>query len=218
MNIQIIPAVLATTEDQFNQEISAFAKSESLKHGWVHIDFMDSEFTQNPSIGAELIGKFKIPFDKEAHLMLKNPRVVVDELKKAEFGRLVVHVESDDVESVIQYIKQQGLDVGLGIQMDTPLENIEAYIKQIDLLLILAVKPGYQGQQFDANGLERIKKVKKLRDELGLKFRIEVDGGVSKENARQLIEAGADNLVVGSHLLKGDIEENLEGFWETLNI
>ncbi len=102
------------------------------------------------------------------------------------------------------------------INPETPLASTEHFLDQLDVLLIMAIHPGFQGQEFIPETIDKIKKADQLRSRDNLNFKIEVDGGVSLDNARDLVDAGVDYLVMGSHLLKGNIEENLEHIWEKL--
>jgi len=212
--VQILPAVLSKTEEQYRQDIERLESCESLKNGWVHIDFADNEFVPNQTVGAEVISKYPTDLKKEAHLMVSHPMDWIDKLVEVGFERIIFHIESkDDAQKVIAYIKSKDLEVGLAIRMDTPLEELEKYKDKLDIILIMSIIPGFQGQSFIPKSLDRIKKLKARNWPCALA----VDGAVRDENAKELIEAGIDHLSVGSFLLKGDIEENLEKLWEAIN-
>ncbi len=218
--VQIIPAVLATSEQQYQEDINKIASSESLKEGWVHIDFADNIFVQNKTIEPEVINKFPTNLRKEAHLMVKHPSSPwIYELEKADFSRVIIHLESDTedwISSNLAYLGDQGIETGLAINPETKLEKALRFENDIDLLMILGVKPGLQGQQFLPETLNRVKEAVRLfKNPTGSK--IAVDGGVSNKNAKLLADAGADILIVGSYLLTGDIGENLENLWEVIN-
>jgi len=210
--VQIIPAVLSRTEQQYVSDTNKLSSCEALKGNWVHIDFADNKFVQNKTIGPEIVGKFPTNFRKEAHLMVSNPKDWIDKLVDAGFERIIFHIESlDDTNRVIDYIKSKGLEVGLAIKMDTPLDYLKPYIEKIDLVLVMSIAPGFQGQPFIPQSLDRIREIK---SKWGVK--IGVDGSVKDENAKFFIDTGADNLIVGSFLLKGDINENVERLWEAM--
>jgi ribulose-phosphate 3-epimerase len=212
--VQIIPAVLSKTEEEFIFNIERLSRCESLKNGWIHIDFADNEFVPNQTIVPGNVARVHLDFKKEAHLMVSHPIRWVDELVGAGFKRIIFHIESgDDVDKVLDYIKEKGLEAGLAIKMDTAIEKLEEYKEKLDVLLVMSIEPGFQGQPFIAESFNRIRELKSKN----WPSIIAVDGSVKDENAKQLVEAGIDNLVVGSYLLKGDIEENLERIWEVLH-
>lgn len=208
--LQIIPTVLATSEEQYQKDIGRFAAVKTLRDGWVHLDFMDNKFVLNQSIDPTVTAKYKVPFTKEAHLMVQHPKEWIKELVEASFKRVFFHLESDDgVDECIGYIKDQGLEVGLVLNHETPLEKLEPFISRIDAVLLMSVVPGFQGQPFIEGVLDRIYDFKSR----GWTVRVGVDGAVKNTNIRQLVDAGVDYVIVGSYLLKGDIEEKLENLW-----
>lgn len=222
--IQIIPGILATSEEQYRSDLSRLSKVEALENAWIHIDFMDNLFVPNKSIGPSVITKYPTPLHKEAHLMIRSPLEWVDDLIKAGFERIIFHIEAEgNIEKCIEYIKNKGLEVGLAIKNETPIEKIEPFIERIDVILVMAVVPGFQGQKFIPASLDKIKETSRLRQvKLGLRskgnysFRIGVDGAVKDDNIRKIVDSGVDFVTVGSYLLKGDIDENLENLWEAL--
>ncbi len=211
--IQIIPTVLATSEQQYQQDITRFASVEALKGGWVHLDFMDNKFVPNGGIHPSVTAKYPIPFKKEAHLMVQYPKEWIDELIEAGFERVMLHLEADEIEECIDYIKNKRLEVGLALKHETPLERLMPYIPKIDRVLLMGVVPGFQGQPFIEESLQKIKDFK-LK---GWTIKVGVDGAVRDTNIKQLVDAGVDYMIVGSYLLKGDIEENLEILWEKIH-
>lgn len=212
--VQILPAVLGKTEEQYKADINKLSACEALKGNWVHIDFADNKFVPNETIGPEESSKISTTFQKEAHLMVAHPKEWVDKLVEAGFKRIIFHIEAeDDIKKVIDYIRSKGLEVGLAIKMDTPLEKLEPFVDKIDVVMVMSIIPGFQGQPFILESLERIRQIKSK----GWKVKVAVDGSVRDENAKQLVEAGIDYLTVGSFLLKGDIDENLERLWEIIN-
>lgn len=168
-NPQIIPAILAKTEQEYKEILEKLESSNLFINGWIHIDFTAD------SVGPEVVDKYPTSFKKEAHLMIPDPGL-------------------KNMDRVIQY----------GIYPEDDLPDLS----QIDFLLIMGVHPGKQGQLFLPETLDKVSKAARLREENNLNFTIEVDGGVSADNAQQIFAAGADRLVIGSHLTKGDIDEN----------
>lgn len=211
--VQIIPAILDKTPEDFRNHIKQFKHSTSFQEGWVHIDFADNKFVQNQTIGIDTVVQNPISLDKEAHLMVIHPLQWLDQLKEAGFKRVIFHLESkDDILECIHRIKELGMETGIALNIDTPIEKLIPFKDKIDLVLIMAVVPGFQGQAFLPEAFDKIKALKKLN----WSVRIAVDGAVRDSNAKQIIEAGADQLAVGSYLLKGDIDENLENLWEVI--
>ena len=211
--VQIIPAVLATTEEQYQTNITKLALCEGLVEGWVHIDFADNKFVQNQTIGPEIVEKSLDNFNKEAHLMVSNPLDWIDKLIEADFKRVIMHVEAEKIDESLEYGKDRGLEVGLAIKNETSVEKLEPFIPKIGTILIMSIVPGFQGQLFLPDALKKVEEVKKK----GWDVRVGVDGSVKDDNIKDIVNAGADFVIVGSYLLKGDIDENLENLWEKIN-
>lgn len=212
--VTIVPAILATTEQEYKNDLQKIVDSEVFQEGWIHIDFMDNIFVANKSTLPEVVSSYPNRFKKEAHLMVQKPFSFVESLTKIGFERVIVHVEADEVNESIEYLRKSGKQTGLAIKVETPLKNIEPFLDKIDVILIMSINPGFQGQPFKEESKTKIKEVAELRDKRGLSFLIGVDGHVNVENAKELIELGADNLVMGSFLMEGDINENTEKIWE----
>ena len=212
--VQIIPAVLAKTEQDYQNNINKLNQSESLSGGWVHIDFADNKFVQNTTIEPSIIQKYPNNFRKEAHLMVNHPKDWIDQLKEAGFERIIFHLESeDDILLVIEDIKNKGLEAGLAINKETALEKLEPFLDKIDLVLVMSIVPGFQGQPFIPQTLDKVRQIKSNN----WSVKVGVDGAVRDTNIKEIVESGVDFVTVGSYLLKGDVEENLEMLWEVLN-
>lgn len=214
--VNIIPAILATSEDEYQDKLR---RVESLPdREWVQIDLMDNKFVQNQSIGPQIISKYPTSLKIEAQLMVEYPENWIDELVKIKVNRIVFPIEdSQGIEERITHIKNHGIEVGLSLNPETPVETVEPFIATIDLVLIMSVNPGFGGQQFIPGTIEKVKKCSKLRSNNNAGFVIEVDGGVSEGVVKDLAEAGTDNLVIGSHLVEGDINENLKKIKQSLS-
>lgn len=212
--VQIIPAVLATTEEKYQSDINKLNSSPSLSEGFVHIDFADNEFVQNQTISPEVIQKFPTNLRKEAHLMVVHPKDWIDQLKAVGFERIIFHLESeDDILLVIENIRSKGLEVGLAINKETALEKLEPFVEKIDLVLVMSIIPGFQGQPFIPQTLDKVRQIKSNN----WPVKVGVDGAVRNSNIKEIVESGVDFITVGSYLLKGDVEENLEMLWEVLS-
>lgn len=211
--VQIIPSILATSEEQYQNDLDKLAGSEALKEGWIHIDFADSRFVPNQTVGVEIVEKYPAEFQKEAHLMVSDPRDWIEGLIRAGFKRIIIHVEANKVEDSIDYAKDQGLEVGLAIKNETDIEKMEEYIDKIDKVLVMTIIPGFQGQPFIPEALDKVKTIKAKNWQV----KVGVDGHVSAENAKEIVGSGVDFIIVGSYLLKGNVDENLENLWEAIN-
>lgn len=215
--VQIIPAILAKTKEDFESDLEKLTQSPSLEGGWLHIDFADNIFVANKTIEPADITGFPNNFKKEAHLMVQNPHEWVDKLLDL-VDRIIIHIESDEALETVDYIKNKGIQVGVAININTPLERLDPYLGKIDLVLVMSIESGYQGQPFKKEALEKIKELKVKRDEAGLNFEIGDDGHINDENAKVIVEAGTDNLVIGSFLVRAeDVDENIEKIWEAIN-
>lgn len=212
--VQIIPAILDKTPEDFQKHINQLNNSASFRLSWIHIDFADNEFVQNHTIHTDIVGQTTFNLNKEAHLMVAHPLEWIDKLKETGFKRVIFHFESkDDTTECIEKIKGLGMEAGIALKLDTPLEKIEPFKDKIDLVLIMTIVPGFQGQPFLPEALIRIKSLK----EKHWPVRIAVDGAVRDTNVRDIVEAGADQLTVGSYLWEGDIDEKLESLWVELS-
>lgn len=215
-DIQIIPAILATTEPEYAEKLRKIEVSGEFEGGWVQIDLMDNKFVQNTSIGPEVIAKYPTKLQLEAQLMVDYPENWIDDLIKVGIKRIIFPIEDKGgIAERISHIKNHGLQVGLSLNPQTPVAKLRPFVDKIDVILLMSVHPGFGGQEFILKTLEKVKQASRLRLE-GINFLIEVDGGINEKVAADLIEAGADNLVVGSHLIDGNISENLEKFWQAI--
>lgn len=211
--VQIIPAILATTEEEYKDKLSKIEDSGLFEGGWVHIDVMDNKFVRNKSVDYDVINKYKTMLKKEVHLMVDNPTFWVDRL--IDIDRFTAHIEvgEDKFDDFAQKCWGKDLKVGMALNLGTDLNVLDHYEDSYTVLMLMGVQLGFQGQEFNLAVIERVKYLKK-NSISGLT--IGIDGGISPENAKQLVEAGVDYLVVGSHLVDGNIEENLEKFWENI--
>lgn len=215
-DIQIIPAILATSEKEYKEKLQKIEESGEFNGGWVQIDLMDNKFVQNKSIDPEIISKYPVNFKLEAHLMVDYPESWIDELIKAGVKRIIFPLEDEaGVIERITHIKNHGIiEVGLALNPQTPVAKVEPFVDKIDTVLLLAVLPGFGGQEFLPQTIEKIRELVKLKQEN--RFLIEVDGGISEQVTKQVEDAGADIAVIGAHLIDGDITKNLEKLWQSL--
>lgn len=195
----IIPAILTNSTQEVQQKLDAVAGVSE----WAQVDFMDGDFVDNTSVSVSDIDLIKTELRLEAHLMVRSPDYYFEDCEKVGFDRVIFHYEGvDDCRSVAELMKSYSFERGLAINPETAVEEIEPFVEDFDLILILGVNPGFGGQEFIP---ETLKKIKKAREMYPYKV-ISVDGGVDEKNVKQIIEHGADIVVSGSGLFK---EENV---------
>ncbi len=211
--IQISPSILAGDFSNLGSEIKRLEQGGA---DMIHVDVMDGHFVPNLTIGPPVIKSLRkytnLPFD--VHLMISPVHKYIKNFSDAGSDIITIHPEAtEDVKDSIDLIKSLGKKVGLSLNPDTPVEIIENYFEEINLVLVMTVYPGFGGQKFISKILEKIKNLKKIKDEKKFKFDIEVDGGINFENNNMVINAGANILVSGTTIFKdnnGDIKKNIQ--------
>lgn len=200
---QIVPAVLSNDLADYKNKISVFEKLAPR----VQVDIIDGKFADNLTVGAKEIEAVKTPLFLETQLMVNDPKIYIDGLANAGVKLITFHFESfknsEEVFNIIDKIKSLEIQVGIAINPETPVENIEKFIERVDLVLVMSVHPGFGGQKFIPESLNKIKLIRKKFP----RVKIEIDGGVNLENAEEIISAGADYIVTGSGLLKNGINK-----------
>lgn len=200
----IAPSVLAANFLQLQSEIELINSSEA---DWIHFDVMDGHFVPNLSFGFPLLKAIKPIATKpiDVHLMISNPELYIEQYAEAGADIISVHVEAcDHLHRVIQQIKATGKKASVALNPHTPVEVLNYVIKDVDVVLVMSVNPGFGGQSFIESTYQKVKDLKHLIQENLSDALIEIDGGVSLENAAQLVEWGADVLVAGSSVFKAD--------------
>ena len=153
----------------------------------------------------------------DVHLMVQEPIRYVEAFQKAGADILTVHLEAcEDVKATIDKIRECGMKVGLSICPETEAEALKPYLKEVDMILVMSVHPGFGGQKFIPESLEKIRKVREMIEEQGLSVDVEVDGGIYLTNVREVLEAGVNVVVAGSAVFKGEPEQNTKEFMEIL--
>mgnify|MGYP001171842978 CR=1 FL=1 len=211
--IQISPSILAGDFSKLGYEIK---RLEDGGADMIHVDVMDGHFVPNLTIGPPVIKSLrkytKLPFD--VHLMISPVHRYIKSFSEAGSDIITIHPEATkNIKDSIDLIKSFGKKVGLSLNPDTSIEVIDKYLKEINLVLVMTVYPGFGGQKFISKILNKIKNLKIIKDKKNLDFDIEVDGGINFENNKLVIEAGANILVSGTTIFKdnnGDIKKNIE--------
>jgi len=211
---EIIPAILTNSPQELEEKIR---KVEGLVER-VQIDIIDGRFADNKTIEPDLLAEIDTDLRIDFHLMTKEPVDWVERCLRGMAERVIGQIElmSDQLEFVGR-VGEAGLKVGLALDLDTKVDKIEkGLISNLDVILLMSVKAGYGGQKFESDTIEKIKALKKIRESESAKFTICVDGGINQQNISKLIEAGADEVVVGSHIFEGNVSLNLENLQNSL--
>lgn len=194
----VAPSLLAADFLRLDAACQMLNKSEA---DWFHLDVMDGRFVPNISFGMAIIEQIRSATEKtcDVHLMIEEPGRYAEDFRKAGADHLTVHLEAcPHLHRNIQQIKSLGMKAGVAINPHTPVEFLKDVLQDLDIVLVMSVNPGFGGQTFIPHTFQKIKQLRKMIHELGLHVHIEVDGGVTLENAGSVVHAGADVLVAGS--------------------
>ena len=210
--IQISPSILSADFSQLGTEIKRLEEGGA---DMIHVDVMDGHFVPNLTIGPPVIKALRkqcsLKFD--VHLMISPVHKYIESYAEAGADIITIHPEAtENLEASILKIKQLNKKVGVSLNPESKIDLILDFLDKIDLVLIMSVNPGFGGQKFMPEVLEKIKKLRKIQDERNLNFDIEIDGGINFENYKKAIDAGANILVSGTTIFKsndGDIKKNI---------
>jgi ribulose-phosphate 3-epimerase len=217
--IILAPSILAADFGRLAEQARTAVEAGA---DWLHVDVMDGHFVPNISLGPVVMRGLKglsdemaVPLD--VHLMIEEPDRYLAEFARAGASRLTVHVESGPhTHRTVQAIKELGVAAGITLNPATPLDMVEELLTDVDLVLIMSVNPGFGGQTYIPRSTARIQRLRQMLADSGSQAFIEVDGGVKPSNAREIVDAGADVLVAGSAIFKGDIAANIALFRQAL--
>jgi len=212
-NIKIAPSLFAANFANLSHDIAIVEKEGA---EFLHIDVMDGVFVPNLSFGPQVVKSIR-PISKmifDVHLMIIKPERFIDDFASAGADYITIHFEATDkVEETINYIKKCGVKPGISIKPKTPPESIEHLIKELDMVLIMSVEPGFGGQSFIPESLEKIARMRELIEKHNPSCKLEVDGGIYIHNVADVVKSGANVIVAGSAIFGApDIEQAVKDF------
>lgn len=210
--VKLAPSILAADFGNLREDVKTVERTGV---EYLHIDIMDGHFVPNISFGPVVMKALRadsnLVFD--VHLMITDPDKYLNDFKNAGADLITVHVEAcPHLHRTIQSIKAMGLKAGVSLNPATSLSTIEEILPELDMVLLMSVNPGFGGQSFIESSLDKIKRLKGMIDEKNLNVDIQVDGGIKADNVKAVVDAGANIIVAGSAIFKGDIEEAVKGF------
>lgn len=200
--MKVAPSLLSCNFLNLQQEIK---RLEEAGVDYIHFDVMDGNFVPNISFAFPILNQIRQVTDLtiDTHLMVQDPERYIQTFAEAGSDIITIHVEATNhIHRAVQMIHATGKKAGVTLNPGTPIDSVVPLLKDVDLVLVMTVNPGFGGQQFIENGIEKIKFLKDYKEKHHLNFEIEVDGGVNKDTAKTCIEAGADVLVAGSYFFK----------------
>lgn len=216
MNYVLSPSILAADFKVLGQEMK---KTEENGAAYIHFDVMDGMFVPSISFGMPVLASIHDATEQfmDAHLMVQEPIRYVEAFQKAGADYVTVHLEAcEDVKTTLDKIHACGMKAGLAVNPETDVKELVPYLEDVEMILIMSVHPGFGGQKFISESLDKIREVRAMLNEKNLETDIQVDGGIYVENVREVLDAGANVIVAGSAVFRGDAGENTAKFMEIL--
>lgn len=216
MNYVLSPSILAADFKVLGQEMK---KTEENGAAYIHFDVMDGMFVPSISFGMPVLASIHDATEQfmDAHLMVQEPIRYVEAFQKAGADYVTVHLEAcEDVKTTLDKIHACGMKAGLAVNPETDVKELVPYLEDVEMILIMSVQPGFGGQKFIPESLDKIREVRAMLNEKNLETDIQVDGGIYVENVREVLDAGANVIVAGSAVFRGDAGENTAKFMEIL--
>ncbi len=210
--IKLSPSILAADFAALGDDIRVVDKAGA---EYIHVDVMDGLFVPSLSLGQPVVQSIRKHTDKvfDVHLMIKEPIRYIDSFKEAGADIITVHVEAcENLVETIDKIKAVGCKAGVAVNPDTDLEGVKSVLDKIDMVLIMTVFPGFGGQKYIDSVTLKIAEMRSILDERGLDIELEVDGGISAANVRTVLDAGANVIVAGSAVYRGETAANVKEF------
>lgn len=216
MNYVLSPSILAADFKVLGQEMK---KTEENGAAYIHFDVMDGMFVPSISFGMPVLASIHDATEQfmDVHLMVQEPIRYVEAFQKAGADYVTVHLEAcEDVKTTLDKIHACGMKAGLAVNPETDVKELVPYLEDVEMILIMSVHPGFGGQKFIPESLDKIREVRAMLNEKNLETDIQVDGGIYVENVREVLDAGANVIVAGSAVFRGDAGENTAKFMEIL--